>query len=67
MQRAVSTRARLQELLRPWTSLVIVPVFALANAGVTVDGAMLGDAARSPVTWGVLGGLGSRQAARDRG
>lgn len=57
VQRAVSTNERLQELLRPWTSLVIVPVFALANAGVTVDGALLADAVRSPVTWGVVGGL----------
>ncbi len=57
VQRAVSTNERLQELLRPWTSLVIVPVFALANSGVRVDGALLADAATSRVTWGVIAAL----------
>jgi 2-hydroxychromene-2-carboxylate isomerase len=33
---------------------VIVPVFALANAGVDLRGGVLGDAVGSPVTWGVV-------------
>jgi Na+/H+ antiporter NhaA len=32
-------------------------LFALANAGVSASGAVLEDAARSPVAWGVLLGL----------
>ena len=33
---------------------MIVPLFALANAGIHVDGQLLGDAVRSPVTLGIL-------------
>ncbi|HEX2038856.1 MAG TPA: Na+/H+ antiporter NhaA [Acidimicrobiales bacterium] len=40
-----------EERLHPWTSFVVVPVFALANAGVELD------LATSKVTWGVLVGL----------
>jgi Na+/H+ antiporter NhaA len=55
--RAVSVNERLQEVLHPWTSFAIVPVFALVNAGVDLRGGVLGDALRSPVTWGVVLGL----------
>lgn len=48
---------RLQERLHPWTSYAVVPLFALANAGVTVSGGALGDAAASPVTVGIVLGL----------
>ena len=48
---------RLQDLLHPWTSYLIVPLFALANAGVPVSADSLGDAATSPVTVGVIVGL----------
>ena len=47
---------RLQNLFHPWTSYVIVPLFALANAGVTVDGATLSSAFTSPITLGILFG-----------
>ena len=57
VERAVSPNERLQELLHPWTSFVVVPVFALANAGVVVDGELIERAVRSPITHGVLGGL----------
>ena len=57
LQRAVSINERLQTALHPWTSFVIVPLFALANAGVDLRGGLLGDALRSPVTWGVVLGL----------
>src|SRR3712207_9154948 len=50
-------RSRLQQLWQPWTSFVIVPVFALANAGVPLTGETLGTAATSPVTLGVVAGL----------
>ena len=57
LQRAVSANERFQTVLHPWTSYVIVPVFALANAGVDLRGGLLGDALASPVTWGVIVGL----------
>ncbi len=55
--RAVSLNERLQTALHPWTSYVVVPLFALANAGVDLRGGVLGDALASPVTWGVALGL----------
>jgi len=51
---AISANERLQYRLHPWTSFVVVPLFALANAGIHVDGGLLRDAARSPVTLGIL-------------
>jgi Na+/H+ antiporter NhaA len=54
---AVSANERLQYRLHPWTSFVIVPLFALANVGVEVDGELLGDAATSPITLGILFGF----------
>ena len=53
---AVSPNERLQYRLHPWTSYVIVPVFALANAGIHVDSQLLGDAVTSPVTLGIVVG-----------
>jgi protein-disulfide isomerase len=53
---AISPNDRLQHRLHPWTSLVIVPLFALANAGIHIDGSLLSDAVRSPITWGILAG-----------
>ena len=50
---AISANERLQYALHPWTSYLIVPVFALANAGVHIDGQLLGDAVTSPVTLGI--------------
>jgi NhaA family Na+:H+ antiporter len=43
--------------LHPWTSFFIIPVFALANAGIALSTSVFDDAARSPVTWGVMVGL----------
>jgi Na+/H+ antiporter NhaA len=51
---AISLNERLQYSLHPWTSYVIVPVFALANAGVHITGDLLEDAVTSPVTLGIL-------------
>jgi Na+/H+ antiporter NhaA len=53
---AISANERLQYRLHPWTSFVIVPLFALANAGIHVDGQLLGDAVTSPITLGILFG-----------
>jgi Na+/H+ antiporter NhaA len=54
---AISANERLQYRLHPWTGFVIVPVFALANAGIHVDGQLLEDAVTSPVTLGILFGF----------
>ncbi len=53
---AISANERLQYGLHPWTSYLIVPVFALANAGVHAGGGLLGDAATSPITLGIAVG-----------
>jgi Na+/H+ antiporter NhaA len=51
---AVSPNERLQTLWHPWTSYAIVPLFALANAGVHLSGCLLAHAYNSPVTLGIL-------------
>jgi NhaA family Na+:H+ antiporter len=48
---------RLTHLLHPWVGYVIVPIFALANAGVVVSSESLDAAATSSVTAGVVLGL----------
>ncbi len=53
---AISPNERLQYSLHPWTSFVIVPLFALANAGIHVTGGLIGDAVTSPITLGILVG-----------
>ncbi|SNS49755.1 sodium/proton antiporter, NhaA family [Actinomadura meyerae] len=53
---AISPNDRLQLLIHPWTSYVIVPLFALANAGIAISGDFLGRAFTSPVTLGILVG-----------
>ena len=54
---AVSPLARLEHLLLPWTSLVILPLFALANAGVRLSSSALQDAVTGRVALGVILGL----------
>ena len=51
---ALSPNERLQQLYHPWTSYVIVPLFALANAGIVINGAFLARAYTSPITLGIL-------------
>jgi Na+/H+ antiporter NhaA len=50
----LSPNARLQNFYHPWTSYVIVPLFALANAGIAIDGDFLGRAIAAPVTLGLV-------------
>jgi len=50
----LSANERLQYDLHPWTSYVIVPVFALANAGIHLTGRLMNDAITSPITLGIL-------------
>jgi Na+/H+ antiporter NhaA len=53
---AISANERLQYRLHPWTSFVIAPLFALANAGIHIEGDLLGDAVTSPITLGIVFG-----------
>jgi NhaA family Na+:H+ antiporter len=54
---AVSPLARVEHGLLPWSSFVILPLFALANAGVTLTGGAVGDALTSVVALGIVLGL----------
>jgi Na+/H+ antiporter NhaA len=54
LESAISPNERLQHLYHPWSSYVIVPLFALGNAGIAIDGGFLSRAFRSPVTLGIL-------------
>jgi Na+/H+ antiporter NhaA len=53
---AVSPNERLQLMYHPWTSYLIVPLFALANAGIAIDGGFLARGFTSPITLGILFG-----------
>src|SRR4029079_10251627 len=56
LRAAISPNERVQQTLHPWTSYAIVPVFALANAGIAVDADLRRDAATSPITLGIVAG-----------
>jgi Na+/H+ antiporter NhaA/protein-disulfide isomerase len=51
---AISPNERLQYRLHPWTSFAIVPLFALANAGIHIDGDLVSRAVTSPITLGIF-------------
>jgi NhaA family Na+:H+ antiporter len=48
---------RIEHNLHPWVSFGVVPLFALANAGVTISGDTVSNAATSPIVLGVALGL----------
>jgi Na+/H+ antiporter NhaA len=52
--RALSPNERLQNIYHPWTGYVIVPVFALANAGIGLSAQFLSGAVTSPITVGIF-------------
>jgi Na+/H+ antiporter NhaA len=54
---SISVNERLQVSFAPTVSYVILPLFALANAGVRLDASSLAAAWRSPLFWGVVAGL----------
>jgi Na+/H+ antiporter NhaA len=54
LRAATSTNERLQQLFHPWTSYAIVPLFALANAGIRINGGSLGHGFGSRITLGIL-------------
>jgi Na+/H+ antiporter NhaA len=54
VQTAISPNDRLARVFHPWSSYAIVPLFALANAGVVLNLGFLARAYASPVTLGIL-------------
>jgi protein-disulfide isomerase len=54
LRTAITANERLQALYHPWTSYVIVPLFAFANAGIAIDAELLERAVGSPVTLGIM-------------
>jgi Na+/H+ antiporter NhaA len=56
LQAAISPNDRLQYSLHPWASYVVVPLFGLANAGIHLNGGLIGDAVSSPITLGIVFG-----------
>jgi Na+/H+ antiporter NhaA len=51
---AISPNDRLAQLFHPWTSYLIVPLFAVANAGIVLNAGFLASAYTSPVTLGIV-------------
>ena len=56
LAQSLSPNERLQRAYHPWTSYVIVPIFALANAGIEISEEFLARAATSPITLGIVAG-----------
>jgi Na+/H+ antiporter NhaA len=54
---SLSINDRLQSAWGPYIAFFVLPVFALANAGVRFDPAILGAAVTSPLVWGIVVGL----------
>jgi NhaA family Na+:H+ antiporter len=54
---AVSPLARMEEQLHPWSAYVVLPLFALANAGVAISIAEIGDTLTGQVGLGIALGL----------
>jgi Na+/H+ antiporter NhaA len=54
LRRSLSPNDRLQRTYHGWSSYVIVPLFALANAGIVIDGSFLAKGVRSPITVGIV-------------
>jgi len=54
VEAAISPNDRLQQVFHPWTSYLVVPLFALANAGISISAHFLAAAFTSPITLGIL-------------
>lgn len=57
LRESISLNERLQQSFAPYIAFMILPIFALANAGVTLDAETLQRAATSSLTWGIVAGL----------
>jgi Na+/H+ antiporter NhaA len=56
VEAAISPNDRLQQRFSPWTTYIIVPLFALANAGIPISKHFLLTAYKSPITLGIVVG-----------
>ena len=56
VEAAISPNDRLQQRFSPWTTYLIVPLFALANAGIPISAHFLSKAFTSPITLGIVAG-----------
>ena len=54
---SASPLERVEHFLSPWSAFVVIPIFALANAGIELSGDVIDDALSSRVAWGVVAGL----------
>ncbi|MFJ6652963.1 Na+/H+ antiporter NhaA [Microbacterium sp. NPDC091313] len=57
LRESISINERVQDAWRPYIAYGVLPIFALANAGVHITGDTLAAALVSPVAWGILAGL----------
>lgn len=57
LARAISVNERAHQALTPYITWLILPIFALANAGVSITADSLADAFGSRLTWGIILGL----------
>ncbi|MET0297794.1 MAG: Na+/H+ antiporter NhaA [Microbacterium sp.] len=57
LRESISINERLQSAYAPYVAYVILPLFALANAGVEISPEILAAAAQSSLTWGIIVGL----------
>ncbi|UAJ80742.1 Na+/H+ antiporter NhaA [Leifsonia sp. ZF2019] len=57
LRESISINERLQSAWSPYVAYVVLPLFALSNAGVRLDGDILAGALVSPLAWGVVAGL----------
>ena len=53
----VSVIEWLEHKIHPWSSFLIVPLFAFANTGVVITMDSINDALGSPIAWGIFAGL----------
>jgi Na+/H+ antiporter NhaA len=54
LRSAISPNERWQQMFHPFTSYVVVPLFALANAGIVISGSFLAHAYGSAITIGII-------------
>lgn len=57
LRESISINERLQSAWSPYIDFIVLPIFALANAGVRLDPTTLTAAFSSPLTWGIVAGL----------
>ena len=57
VQSTESASERLTRQLNDWVSFLVLPLFALANAGVTFSGGIARELLTSRIAWGILVGL----------